>query len=93
MDLEKVRTVVERYQNMPDEDKAEVAPYVTQVNEFLARDLPALSDLDLAAVAWYVVCMMGGLMQVPLGDASGILESNSVAYAVVAAQKLGWLES
>ena len=92
MDLEKVKSVTAKYAAMSDEDKAEAEPFVIQVMGFMERDLPALSELDQAAVAWYIVCMLGGLMQVPLGDASGILESNSVAYAVVTGRKLGWLE-
>jgi hypothetical protein len=93
MDLNRVRAVKDAYDALEGEAKEEVTVSRDLAYAALRKQLPAITDLDRAAVAWFIARLLDTLRGLPVGDISTVLKHSASGYGVAAVEFLGWGDS
>lgn len=91
LDLEHLKAAVDSFHtNDPDVQEAYAVEIEMAIRQLRAA-LPALTEDDLAAVAYYIATVLAAFRSVPLQCASDVLTDTAVAHSLGAAQLLGML--
>lgn len=90
MDLNSVRAVKDIYAKLEGSDKDDIARAKAIGLAALRMHLPALCDLDLAAVSWFVADVLRSIREIPAGSLGGVLTDSAGGYAMATVDLLGW---
>jgi hypothetical protein len=93
MDLDKLRNVKRAFDAMSTEGQDATRADALEAKGFLADALPALSEPDRAAVAWFVAETLGGVRALPASRLGVVLDNSTSAYALAAVDLMGWLDT
>jgi hypothetical protein len=92
LNLERLRNSVEIYNTTTPELKKRYAECVAQATTQLQEQLPALSETDLAAVAYYIGGLLSSMRDIRLTRASDIIADTAIGYSLGAAKLVGMLD-
>lgn len=92
LDIEQLKVTVAAFHNSATDQQALYLECARQSIGPLREALPALSDPDRAAVAYYIAGLAKQLRELRVREISDVVTDTAVGYALGAAQLLGMLE-
>jgi hypothetical protein len=93
LNLERLKGVVDAFENVQDEtQRARYLECVKIATDALAKDLPALSDLDRAAVAVYISATIATIRDLTVKEVDQVIADTVIGYSLGAAKLVGMLD-
>lgn len=92
LDIEQLKVTVAAFHNADGSDQWIYLECARQSIGPLREALPALSDPDRAAVAYYIAGLAKQLRDIKVREISDVVTDTAIGYALGAAQLLGMLE-
>lgn len=90
LDLERMREVAHNYDKHASKElQLRYRAGAEMVMAQLAEDLPALSEVDRSAVAWFIAQLFVSARGVPLMKVSDMVADTSVSYSIAACRLIG----
>ena len=93
LDLDGIQNAVNHLNAQPEDLRLRSLTAAEIAVEALKEHLPALCDMDLAAVAYYVAGLLTGLREMSLREVSATVDTTAVGYSIGTALLLGMLEA
>lgn len=91
-DLDRIRRIAESFDKLEDgEVKSFTVMTTDRALEALRTALPALSDTDVAAVAWFTAELLAELRGASVADISDAITDSGIAYGVATCKLVGML--
>lgn len=89
LDLDRVANTVATFHEAPAKHQAHYRVCAAEARAALAESLPALTEVDQAAISWYIATLFASLRDVPLHAIADVVLDTAVGYSLGTAQLLG----